>query len=159
MQILSVTQILADMTNDELNQLSLSFGAIDRLLAEFKLLLPTVQLHSTRQMLVIHSLVNVATIQLHHPFAVDVEASRLRELGAAQAVVANLRQVPVNDFIYIDPIMGVRRASHLCTLRLMEPFIDLAYGYLSSICSRAGALQETSTAEQPCAAGGKAAHG
>ena len=96
------------MLTEELNQIYVSLRAIDNLIEGFKLILPTVQSHSKRQMLVIHSLVNVATIQLHNPFVADVEASRIRELAAAQAVVADLGQVPVNDFVYVDPIMGVR---------------------------------------------------
>ncbi|KAJ7451627.1 Zn(2)-Cys(6) binuclear cluster domain-containing protein [Mycena latifolia] len=100
------SQYRPNMNNEQLNQLYVSFNAMDTLIEGFKLVLPTVHLHSTREMLVIHSLVHVATIQLHNPFGAEVEASRLRELAAAQAVVANLGQVPVNDFLYIDPIMG-----------------------------------------------------
>ncbi|KAJ6530387.1 Zn(2)-Cys(6) binuclear cluster domain-containing protein [Mycena vulgaris] len=100
------SQYRPNMSSEQLNQFYVSFRSIDTLIEGFKLLLPTVHLHSAREMLVVHSLVNVAIIQLHNPFAVDIEASRLRELAAAQAVVTDLGQVLVNDFVYIDPIMG-----------------------------------------------------
>ncbi|KAJ7019721.1 Zn(2)-Cys(6) binuclear cluster domain-containing protein [Mycena alexandri] len=90
-----------------LNQFYVSFNAMDNLIEAFKGSIPSVHLHSPREMLVIHSLAHVATIQLHNPFVVDVVGtSRLRVLDAARAVVATLTQVPVNEFGYIDPIMG-----------------------------------------------------
>ncbi|KAJ7028123.1 Zn(2)-Cys(6) binuclear cluster domain-containing protein [Mycena alexandri] len=90
-----------------LNQFYVSFNAMDNLIEAFKGSIPSVHLHSPREMLVIHSLAHVATIQLHNPFVVDVVGtSRLRVLDAAHAVVATLTQVPVNEFGYIDPIMG-----------------------------------------------------
>ncbi|KAJ7486163.1 Zn(2)-Cys(6) binuclear cluster domain-containing protein [Mycena galericulata] len=100
------SQYRPNMSNEQLNQFYVSFNSIDTLIEGFKRLLPTVHLESTREMFVVHSLVHVATIQLHNPFGVDIEASRLRELAAARAVVADIAQVPVNDFVYIDPIMG-----------------------------------------------------
>ncbi|KAJ7078645.1 hypothetical protein C8R44DRAFT_895870 [Mycena epipterygia] len=100
------SQYRPNMTNQQLNQFYVSFNSIDTLIEQFKVVIPTVHSHPTREMLVIRSLVHVATIQLHNPFVVDIESSRLRELAAAHAVVADLGQVPVNDFVYIDPIMG-----------------------------------------------------
>jgi hypothetical protein len=67
-----------------------------------------------RDLLVIHSLAHVATIQLHNPFVGDVDASRVRALDAARAVVARLAQMPVREFGYINPIMGVRPAFFSC---------------------------------------------
>ncbi|KAJ6585332.1 hypothetical protein B0H19DRAFT_926757 [Mycena capillaripes] len=95
-------------------QFYVSFNAIDTLIERFKLSLPTVQSHSTREMLVIHSLVHVATIQQHNPFVVDNDASRLRVLGSARAILASLAQVPLNEFVYIDSIMGVSRLLAEC---------------------------------------------
>ncbi|KAJ7726150.1 Zn(2)-Cys(6) binuclear cluster domain-containing protein [Mycena maculata] len=100
------SQYRPNMTHEHLNQFYTSFNSIDALIGGFKLLLPTVHSHPTREMLVIHSLANVATIQLHNPFVVDIEASRLHELAAARAVVSDLGQLPMNDLVYIDPIMG-----------------------------------------------------
>ncbi|KAJ6585298.1 hypothetical protein B0H19DRAFT_925329, partial [Mycena capillaripes] len=91
------------------HQFYVSFNSIDSLIERLKLSLPTVQLHSTREMLAIHSLVHVATIQLHNPFVVDNHSSRLRVLVSARAINACISQVPVNEFVYIDPIMGVSR--------------------------------------------------
>ncbi|KAJ6504598.1 hypothetical protein C8R47DRAFT_1066807 [Mycena vitilis] len=83
-----------------------SFNSIDTVIERFKLNLPTVQMHSSREMVVIHGLAHVATIQLHNPFVFDDQASRLRVLDSARAVVAYLAQVPLNEYVYIDPIMG-----------------------------------------------------
>jgi hypothetical protein len=96
------------MTNEQLTQFYLSFNTIDALIERFKISLPAVHLHPTRSMLVIHTLVHVATIQLHNPFISNIDASHLRVLDAARAVVATLAQVPVHEFVFIDPIMGVR---------------------------------------------------
>ncbi|KAJ6566550.1 hypothetical protein B0H19DRAFT_1066840 [Mycena capillaripes] len=95
-----------NMNNEELNQFYRSFNSIDTLIEGFKTALPAVHLHPTRQMLRIYSLVHVATIQLHNPFVVDVEPSRVRVLDSARAVVTALTQMPVNEFLLIDPIMG-----------------------------------------------------
>ncbi|KAJ6585286.1 hypothetical protein B0H19DRAFT_417850 [Mycena capillaripes] len=87
-------------------QFYVSFNSLDTLIERFKLSLPTVQLPTSREMLVIHSLVHVSTIQLHNPFVVDNNASRQRVLDSARAIIAYLGQVPVNEFGYIDPVMG-----------------------------------------------------
>ncbi|KAJ7643890.1 Zn(2)-Cys(6) binuclear cluster domain-containing protein [Roridomyces roridus] len=104
------SQYLPNMPHEQLAQLEASFNAIDALIEGFKLALPAVQggLQSldAREMFVIHSLAHVATIQLHNPFADEVEASRARALDAARAIVRNLGQVVVNNLVYIDPIMG-----------------------------------------------------
>ncbi|KAJ7143488.1 Zn(2)-Cys(6) binuclear cluster domain-containing protein [Mycena crocata] len=98
------SQYRPNMTKDQSNQFYVSFNSIDTLLEGFKIVLPTV--HLGREMLVIRSLVHVASIQLHNPFIVDIDGSRLRGVEAARAVVADLGQTPVNDFGFIDPIMG-----------------------------------------------------
>ncbi|KAF7333416.1 Fungal-trans domain-containing protein [Mycena venus] len=94
------------LNNEQLNQFYLSFNSIDAVIEGFKLNIPTVQPHSTREMLVIHCLAHVATIQLHNPFVIDVDASRLRVLSSARTIVADLIQASVNEFVYINPIMG-----------------------------------------------------
>ncbi|KAF7364733.1 Fungal-trans domain-containing protein [Mycena venus] len=87
---------------NNIHQFYASFNSIDTLIERFKRSLPTV--HS-REMLVIHSLAHVATIQLHNPFAADNNNSRVRALDSARAIVAALAQVPGNAG-YIDLIMG-----------------------------------------------------
>ncbi|KAF7334960.1 Fungal-trans domain-containing protein [Mycena venus] len=106
-----------DLPPDQSTQFYVSFNAIDTLIEGFKIVifLPTAHLHDARReherkMLVIHSLVHVATIQLHNPFVGvdnDNEApSRLRVLDAARAIVDNLTRLALNEFVYVDPIMG-----------------------------------------------------
>ncbi|KAF7340777.1 Fungal-trans domain-containing protein [Mycena sanguinolenta] len=100
------SQYRPNMNNEQLSQFYLSFNSIDTLIGGFKANIPAIQLHSTREMLVARSLTHVATIQLHNPFVVENEASRSHALEAARAVVADLVQAPVNDYLYVDPIMG-----------------------------------------------------
>ncbi|KAF7364925.1 Fungal-trans domain-containing protein [Mycena venus] len=83
-----------------------SFKSADTSIERFKLSLPTVHSQSSREMIVVHSLAHVATIQLHNPFVADTDASRSRVVTSARTIVANLAQVPLNKFGYIDPIMG-----------------------------------------------------
>ncbi|KAJ7645226.1 Zn(2)-Cys(6) binuclear cluster domain-containing protein [Mycena polygramma] len=100
------SQYRPDMSRNQLNQFYASFNFIDTLIEGFKISLPAVHAHSTREMLVLNCLVQVATIQLHNPFVVEMDASRRRVLDSARAIVADLEQVSVNDFLFIDPIMG-----------------------------------------------------
>ncbi|KAJ6510891.1 Zn(2)-Cys(6) binuclear cluster domain-containing protein [Mycena sanguinolenta] len=100
------SQYRPNMSNEQLSQFYLSFNSIDALIEGFKLNIPTVHLHSTRETLVARSLAHVATIQLHNPFIVENDTSRLHALAAARAIVADLVQAPVNSWAYIDPIMG-----------------------------------------------------
>ncbi|KAJ7679458.1 hypothetical protein DFH06DRAFT_1291095 [Mycena polygramma] len=95
-----------DMTNEQQTQFYASFTAMDTLIEGFKTMLPAVHPESSREMLVARSLTHVATIQLHNPFVVDIEASRVRALDAAHVVVADFARVPVGEFGFIDPIMG-----------------------------------------------------
>ncbi|KAF7326668.1 Fungal-trans domain-containing protein [Mycena venus] len=87
-------------------QFYVSFKSADTLIERFKLSLPTVHSHSSREMIVTHGLAHVATIQLHNPFVMDTDASRSRVITSARTIVANIAQVPLNKFGYIDPIMG-----------------------------------------------------
>ncbi|KAF7374171.1 Fungal-trans domain-containing protein [Mycena sanguinolenta] len=79
------SQYRPNMTNEQLGQFYLSFNSIDTLIEGFKVKIPTVQLHLTREMLVARTLAHVATIQLHNPFVVQNPASRLHILEAARA--------------------------------------------------------------------------
>ncbi|KAJ7839986.1 Zn(2)-Cys(6) binuclear cluster domain-containing protein [Mycena olivaceomarginata] len=99
-------QYRSDMTTEQLTQFYGSFNSIDTLIEDFKIRLSTVGSYSPREMFVIHSLVHVARIQLHNPFVVEMDVSRLRVLDSARLIVVSLAQVQVNEFVYIDPIMG-----------------------------------------------------
>ncbi|KAJ6525004.1 hypothetical protein B0H19DRAFT_1085120 [Mycena capillaripes] len=96
----------ADVNTEQLNQFFHSFNSIDTLIERFKTTLPAVHLHPTRQMLLIYTLVHVATIQLHNPFIVNIEPSLVRVLDSARVVVTALAQLPVNEFMFINPIRG-----------------------------------------------------
>ncbi|KAJ6550167.1 hypothetical protein B0H19DRAFT_1265027 [Mycena capillaripes] len=100
------SQYRPNMNHDQANDFYRSFNSIDTVIEGLKSSLPTVHMHSTRTMLLIHSLVHVATIQLHNPFVGEGDVSRFRVLDSARAIVTALAQVPVNEFVFIDPIMG-----------------------------------------------------
>ncbi|KAF7360719.1 Fungal-trans domain-containing protein [Mycena venus] len=100
------SQYHQSLINGELNQFFRSFSAVDSLIARFKESLPAVQLHPTRKILLIHCLAHVSTIQLHNPFVIENAASRMHVLESARRIVVELSHAPVNEFIYVDPIMG-----------------------------------------------------
>ncbi|KAJ7069545.1 Zn(2)-Cys(6) binuclear cluster domain-containing protein [Mycena amicta] len=102
-----------DMSPAQLNDFYRSFNSMDTLIENFIRSLPslfnTVPIERARTLFLVHALARVALIQLHNPF-VDVLGSdynaRRRALEAARGIVADLAVVPVNDFRYVDPIMG-----------------------------------------------------
>ncbi|KAF7368350.1 Fungal-trans domain-containing protein [Mycena venus] len=96
----------AGLNNYALNQFYISFNTVDTLIEAFKLNIPPTRLHPTREILVIQSLAQAATIQLHNPFVGEGDASRLRVLDAAHAIVGCLELMPVNEFVFMNPIMG-----------------------------------------------------
>ncbi|KAK7024742.1 fungal-trans domain-containing protein [Favolaschia claudopus] len=61
-----------------------------------------------REILVIHTLTHVATMQLHNPFIMEYHRSRLRVLDSARAVVGFLERLNLDrdEFSVVDPIMG-----------------------------------------------------
>ncbi|KAJ6542935.1 hypothetical protein B0H19DRAFT_905017, partial [Mycena capillaripes] len=81
------SQYHPNMSNVDLSRFYLSVNSIDTLIEGFKTTLLTVHLDSTREMVVIRSLVHVATIQLHNRFVAEIDASRARVLEAARAIV------------------------------------------------------------------------
>ncbi|KAF7366014.1 Fungal-trans domain-containing protein [Mycena venus] len=103
-------QYRPNLPPDQSNAFYISFNAIDTLIEAFKISLLAVHVQEQgRKMWVMYALVQVATIQLYNPF-VDIDnevgPSRLRVLDAARAIVDNLAQVRLNEFGYVDPIMG-----------------------------------------------------
>ncbi|KAJ6549495.1 hypothetical protein B0H10DRAFT_1288223 [Mycena sp. CBHHK59/15] len=101
------SQYRLTMGTEHAHQFFAFFNSMDNLIEKFKVTLPAMQSHPTREMLVVHSLVHVATVQLHNRFVVDIPSSRVLELSAAHSIVADLSIVDVNEFGYIDPIMGI----------------------------------------------------
>ncbi|KAF8139192.1 hypothetical protein K438DRAFT_1996250 [Mycena galopus ATCC 62051] len=93
-----------DMNND--SRFRAWFKSTDALIEKFKLSLPTVHSHSSREMIMIHCLAHVATIQSHNPFVLDNDASRSHVVTSARTIVTNLAQVPLDKFVHIDPVMG-----------------------------------------------------
>ncbi|KAF5338180.1 hypothetical protein D9758_014714 [Tetrapyrgos nigripes] len=61
---------------------------------------------TARRLLTIHTLTYVSTIQLHYTFAMQDPSSHSQVLSAALNVVSILRVANLDDFPFIDPIMG-----------------------------------------------------
>ncbi|KAK7447377.1 hypothetical protein VKT23_014087 [Stygiomarasmius scandens] len=61
---------------------------------------------TTRRLLIIHTLASVSTIQLHYTFSNKDPGSQSQILLAAQNVVNALKVANLEDFPFIDPIMG-----------------------------------------------------
>ncbi|KAJ7106856.1 hypothetical protein C8R43DRAFT_206914 [Mycena crocata] len=82
--------------------------------------LPAIQ---SKAMLVIHTLVHVAAIQLHNPLVKDHPFARTKALSAARSVVNSLAKMDVPNVGLIDPILAVRfissRARDTMLLALM----------------------------------------
>ncbi|KAJ7288140.1 Zn(2)-Cys(6) binuclear cluster domain-containing protein [Mycena rebaudengoi] len=91
---------------EQLERFRVSFSSLATLIDRVKRSLPPVESHTNRRMLVIHSLVHVATIQLHNRFVGQNPQSRIKELSAARCFVEDLSKVDVKAFVYVDPIMG-----------------------------------------------------
>ncbi|KAK7058174.1 fungal-trans domain-containing protein [Favolaschia claudopus] len=119
-------QYREDMLAEQSHQFYNSFNALDALIEQFKITM-TISLssssssaHSThdsrrsRNLFVIHCLVNVATIQLHNPLVFSSrnmgESSRVRVLGAARSIADNIAarapDIAIGEFGFIDPIVG-----------------------------------------------------
>ncbi|KAG7099997.1 hypothetical protein E1B28_001786 [Marasmius oreades] len=62
---------------------------------------------SVRKLLVIHTLARISTVQLHSIFAGQDPKSQSFVLSIAQNIVVLLREAKLNDFPFIDPIMGI----------------------------------------------------
>ncbi|KAJ6583108.1 Zn(2)-Cys(6) binuclear cluster domain-containing protein [Mycena vulgaris] len=90
------------------------FGTLDGVIEAFKQALPRVDPkaksnlnHDAQaQMLVVHTLAQAATIQLHNPFSLKSAMSRARAGASAMAIVALLRQTDVREFGHVDAIVG-----------------------------------------------------
>ena len=117
------------MTTEQSNKFHVSFNSLDALIENFKAGLPTICPGSPRELFTIHSLVHVASIQLHNPFVAELDASRLRVLDSARGIIVKLGKVPITEFVYMNPIMGVR-ALKLSLWRLT----DFAQTLFMAVC-------------------------
>ncbi|KAJ6626245.1 hypothetical protein B0H10DRAFT_1999436 [Mycena sp. CBHHK59/15] len=79
------------------------FGVVDTKIDTFKAILPPVQ---SKYILVVHSLSNVATIQLHDPFVSQNMFSRNKTLSAARFIADLLTKVDVQNLGHIDPVLA-----------------------------------------------------
>lgn len=98
-------------------------AALDASIENFKRLLPSLGSGATapanvrHDLLVIHSLVQCATIALHRGFVRQSNTARTRCLDAAHAIVCALQTINSQDLGYVDPILAVR--SHEICIRLI----------------------------------------
>ncbi|KAJ7266989.1 hypothetical protein B0H12DRAFT_1099064 [Mycena haematopus] len=84
-----------------------AFNTLDGVIETLKQTLPPLGKNGSHSLLlVIHSLVQVAIIQLHNPFFFKHDLSRSRAISAAMTVVESVRQTNLRDFGYIDAIVG-----------------------------------------------------
>jgi hypothetical protein len=56
---------------------------------------------------VVHTLTYVASVQLHHVFALKDATSHEKCLAAAGGAISIIREIADQDFQFLDPIMGV----------------------------------------------------
>jgi hypothetical protein len=102
-----------DMTYEETNIFRTTFSSLDKLIDKTRRLLitpdhianPTTAM--IRTLVVAHSLVHAATMQLYNPFAQENDHAKNKSLSAARAVLQIIGSLNIRDFTYINPIMGV----------------------------------------------------
>ncbi|KAJ7359757.1 hypothetical protein DFH08DRAFT_416546, partial [Mycena albidolilacea] len=89
------------------NMFTAEFSHLDGVIESLKQALPPLEPNGSQLLpLVIHSLAQVATIQLHNPFCLKHDHSRSCAISAAMAVVEFVRQTNLGDVRYIDAIVG-----------------------------------------------------
>ncbi|KAF7351456.1 Zn(2)-C6 fungal-type domain-containing protein [Mycena sanguinolenta] len=87
--------------------LATEFSNLEKVIVALGRLLPPLEQNGSHSLpLVIHSLVQVAIIQVHNPFVFKHAVSRSRSLTAAMAVVKFVRQTNLSGLEYIDAIVG-----------------------------------------------------
>ncbi|KAJ7022556.1 hypothetical protein C8F04DRAFT_1137677 [Mycena alexandri] len=86
--------------------LSAEFSMLDGVIEAFKTTLTPFEFDGPQSRLLIHTLVHVATIQLHNPFFFTSDISCTRSRAAAMAVVTLVRQTNLRDLGYVNAIMG-----------------------------------------------------
>jgi len=107
-----------DMTREETNTFRTTFSTLDKLIDETRhsLITPDQIVNPTtpmiRTLVVAHSLVHAATMQLHNLFAQDNDHAKNKSLSAARSVLQIIGSLNLRDFPYINPIMGVSLSQH-----------------------------------------------
>jgi len=106
-----VRQYHQDMSPQENGQFYAAFTSLDNLLIKFTDELPSIQSLGaqgglTRTLMIIHTLVHVAAIQLHNPFIVEYPASQARFVASASSIVQLINDSDIGQFPSINPIIG-----------------------------------------------------
>ncbi|KAF8171057.1 hypothetical protein K438DRAFT_1773461 [Mycena galopus ATCC 62051] len=123
-------------------EFSVTFQSLDALIDTFKFDLPPVHVHpAAREILTIHALAHVATIQLHKPFVMERFESRVKALDSARAIVAHFAQMPLEKFEHLDPIIGVSSARGHGHQKPDPATTDFADDYLPNIRGRGAASE------------------
>ena len=91
------------------------FVQLDTCIERFKATLPVPErlqspsIEMLHSLLVVHTLAQCATIQLHVRFVMQSSTSRSRCLTAANSVVRIAQTLPIQQMRYVSPIMAVSR--------------------------------------------------
>jgi hypothetical protein len=105
------------------------FSNLDGVIESLKQALPPLEPNGSQLLpLIIHSLAQVATIQLHNPFCLKHDHSRSCAISAAMAVVEFVRQTNLGDVKYIDAIVGVSVSLFLSGWSHERMAVDLVDG-------------------------------
>lgn len=84
-----------------------AFSALDVLIETVQETIPLVQEFLSPRLILIKTLLHVASIRLHNPLILVNEISRAKSLAAAQSVVRILDSGSIQQFRFVDPLMGV----------------------------------------------------
>ncbi|KAJ3786042.1 hypothetical protein GGU11DRAFT_772828 [Lentinula aff. detonsa] len=104
-------QYRPNMNLAEATRFQQTFNNLDKAINNIATILPSLTDHNLprntiRRLLIVHTLCRVASILLHGIFEQQDPASQAQVIIAADSVVMLLRSVNLNDFPFIDPIMG-----------------------------------------------------
>ncbi|KAJ7583651.1 Zn(2)-Cys(6) binuclear cluster domain-containing protein [Mycena floridula] len=128
-----VRQYHLGLTPESIANFCTAFAALDSLLVKFTNELPQVghsagSASATRNLIVIHTLSQVAILQLHNPFVLDRPSSRQSFLVATRAIVQLINESSLDGASFTDPIIGplwvaacralISEASRYSSLRL-----------------------------------------
>lgn len=132
---------ILDMSPADTARFSAAFTSLDSLILRFIQEIPSIQSmgeHGARPMLVVHTLVHIATIQLHSPFIVQNSISHARFISSAQSVVQIINAFDLEHATFLDPIISVSPEDLLPDLRsrLTLSTTDVMGDYMSRIYNR-----------------------
>lgn len=121
------------MNAQDASHFSTAFSSLDSLIETVQQAVPPLDVDylPTGRLLLIHTLIHGASIQLHNRFFLKDDISRAKCLAAARSVVQVLDVGNIQKYHSIDPVIGVSRLlffhdpRHALSQRLLTAFVGV----------------------------------